>query len=189
MPVTDALTTRPCTAAEYRAMPEALRKTSLIDGLLIEENAPSEDHQRILANLFFALFGENQNSGKGIVRCAPYGVWLNEHTCLQPDLFFVSNERLHLIGGNACNGAPDLVVEILSPSTQHLDRVRKRELYAENGVKELWLVDPEMQEVIVYRFARSKEAPVRIVGPGDRLDCELWPGWSLTAAAVFQRDP
>ena len=105
---------------------------------------------------------------------------------VEPDIYFLSNDRLHQMTKRGCLGAPDLVVETLSPSTQHLDRVRKRALYARYGAVEMWIVDPVLQEVTVYRFAESKDRPARICGGNDRLETLLLPGWCLPVPEVFQ---
>ena len=88
---------------------------------------------------------------------------------VQPDIFFVSNERRATIGEKQVTGAPDLVVEILSPSTAHRDRGVKLDLYARRGVREYWIVDPEEDVVDIWRFGRTAgrerftgELPVRL---------------------------
>ena len=88
---------------------------------------------------------------------------------VQPDILFVSSERRGIIGENAVLGAPDLVVEILSPSTAHRDRGIKLDLYGQRGVREYWIVDPVEDVVDVWRFARTRgherfegEMPVRL---------------------------
>lgn len=79
----------------------------------------------------------------GEVLAAPFDVYLGKRNAFQPDLIFVSRDRLHLIKDKAMHGAPDLVVEIRSPSTCRYDREDKKLVYERNGVKEYWLVDPE----------------------------------------------
>lgn len=180
------LTAIPCTAAQYRDGPESTAKRSLIGGLLIEEPAGSDDHQGISIRLSARLYWEASRTRAGVVREAPYDVWLNPETVVQPDVLFVSKRRAAIITQKGIQGAPDLVVEILSPSTARLDRVQKRALYAQYGVSELWLIDPERRQIEVYRFAESRDRPVETLGIGDRLASPILPNFEIVVADIFQ---
>ncbi len=117
----------------------------LIDGNLIMSPAPNTIHQRIVGKLYIILnrFAE----GYGEVFLSPFDVYLNEHNVLQSDLLFVSNERSNIISERGVEGAPDLVLEVLSPSNSFIDRNRKKDKYFEFGVKEYWIVNPDNQSV------------------------------------------
>ncbi len=90
-----------------------------------------------------------QAAGSGAVVDAPYDVRLSRHDVFQPDILFVSGERRGLLGETYADGAPDLVVEVLSPSTEARDRVAKAKRYATFGVREMWLVDPGARTIEV----------------------------------------
>ena len=133
---------------DYCLLPEE-KRYELIDGELYMAPAPGSVHQFILRNLGFLLWGFVRSNQLGQVVFAPLDVILSEEDVVQPDLLFVSRERQHIISDRGCEGPPDLVVEVLSPSTQQRDRVLKRKLYASYGVLELWLVDPESRTIEV----------------------------------------
>ena len=114
----------------------------LIDGELNLVASPREIHQRIL-KILFRMIVAAEDSGLGWVYFAPLDVVLTEHNVVQPDLLFISRERRHIITAANVQGAPDLVVEILSPSIRKRHWTPKLELYERHGVKEMWLIDSE----------------------------------------------
>ena len=118
----------------------------LIDGELILVGSPNEIHQRTVKRLFRLMLSA-EDDGLGWIYIAPFDVVLTEHDVVQPDLLFISRERADIITAANVQGAPDLVVEILSPSTARRDWTQKRELYARHGVKEMWLVEPEERKL------------------------------------------
>ncbi len=141
-------------------MPEDGNRYEAIGGELYVTAAPSFRHQRISFRLSLALYRLLEEPGLGLLCPAPVGVEIpGTEEGLQPDLVFVSSERLHIIGDDWIRGAPDLVVEILSPSTSERDRGLKRKLYQRHGVKEYWIVDPEAERVEVWNFAGGAAEP------------------------------
>lgn len=132
-----------CTAmAAFKDLPEGTR-AQLIGNMLLTEPSPSYAHQHLLLEVLLPVADFVRSGRLGEVLFAPFDVYLDKHNAFQPDLIFVSRDRLHLINNKAMHGAPDLVVEILSPSTCRYDREDKKLVYERNGVKEYWLVDPE----------------------------------------------
>src|ERR1700694_2230960 len=133
------------TYQDYAALPDDGKRYEIHDGELCEMAAPTPPHQIVSANLFTILRAHVSARGLGLVLYTPLDVILSdvpsETTILQPDIIFLDSERRGLISGRAIEGPPTLAVEILSPSTAHLDRTRKRELYARYGVPYYWLVD------------------------------------------------
>ena len=135
------------TYEDYANMPDDERY-ELIDGELIMAAAPSMKHQGVGAGLFrFFLIAVER--GLGWAYFAPVDVALSEYDVVQPDLLFVLKENAHIITEANVQGAPDLVVEILSPSTSRRDWNEKRDLYAKYGVRELWIADPDERVVWV----------------------------------------
>ena len=138
------VSTQPTTGLTY----EDYLKTSdderweLLDGELVMAPAPNMPHQGAQARLGSRLlvFAEERNLGR--VYFSPTDVVLSDTNVVQPDLLFVSRQREQILTHANIQGAPDLAVEIRSPSTDERDRIVKRRLYAEHGVKEYWLVDP-----------------------------------------------
>ena len=121
----------------------------LLDGELVMVPSPNMPHQRVATDLagFLNVFAKER--GLGSVYAAPTDVVLSDNNVVQPDILFISREREHIITHANVQGAPDLVVEIRSPSTAERDLTVKRRLYAEHGVSEYWLVDPDAMTVTV----------------------------------------
>ncbi len=122
----------------------------LIGGNLILVPAPKTIHQEISGKIYrkVADFVDHNNLGK--VFYAPMDVLLTEKDKPQPDILFVSKERLHIITEANIQGAPDLVIEILSPSTSKWDKVEKSKLYYKHGVQEYWIVDPDGKVIEIF---------------------------------------
>ena len=130
---------------------DGLRR-ELIDGELYVTPSPVRRHQRVVAAITAALFAQTREHG-GEVLPAPADVYFSERTVVQPDVVFVSADRVGQLGDERyVDIAPDLLVEVSSPSTCRLDLVRKRALYEREGVVEYWFVDLEAGVVDVYRL-------------------------------------
>ena len=175
------------TAEDYRAMPDDGRRYQLIDGKLHMAPAPNSYHQEIVWNLSGILFRYIDAHPIGRIYPAPYDVYLSEGDVLQPDLLFLSNSRRNLRKEDGLYGAPDLVIEVLSVSTSQLDKKKKRAIYARTGVKEMWLVDPILQQIHLYDFARDPAKAVRLVEDDESFETPLLPGLIVSAAEVFKR--
>jgi len=118
---------------------------------------------------------------------APFDVFLSENDVVQPDIFFVAKDGLSAVQEDGVHGAPDLVIEILSPSTAQLDKKQKRLIYAKAGVKELWLVDPLLLQIQRYDFARDTAKPVQFLEENETFSTPLLPDLTLAAAEIFKR--
>ena len=143
------------TLDEFLTLPESVMPTEYIDNEVIMSPAPPPRHQVVLRLLVFHV---NSLASGGELIFAPADVLLGNHI-LQPDLFWIRADGDCVIQKNLWQGAPDLVVEVLSPSTARFDRGRKYEIYEAAGVREYWLVDPDAEFVEVYvrdgqKFAR-----------------------------------
>ena len=172
------------TYADYCLTPDDERY-ELLDGELIVAPAPNSAHQRVDAKLGWRLAQFVEQRGVGQVFFAPYDVVLSETDVVQPDLLFISNEHAYIItSANAC-GAPDLVVEILSPSTAERDRTFKRALYARYGVREYWLVDPDAQTVTVLLLDDGDFAEVARYGAGQVLSSPTLAGFAANLDDIF----
>ena len=172
------------TYQDYRNAPED-KRYELLDGDLVVVPAPKEVHQRVLMNLSLLTFQSVKLSGAGQVYAAPFDVVLSDTDVVQPDLLFISNERAHIITEENVQGAPDLVVEILSPSTAERDQTFKRALYARHGVKEYWLVDTDAKTVTVLLLDAQGYAVVGVCGEGQTLDSPTLKGFAINPDEVF----
>ena len=155
---------RPITFEEYRALPDDSPRFELIRGELIVAASPSSLHQRVAVRLGFALQEHVDARELGEVFMAPFDVRLAGDSAVQPDLFFVNKARKRIIGDDYCDGAPDLIAEILSPSNRRIDLIRKRVLYAEFSVSEYWIVDPYAQTISIDVIDGGNYAAHLVVG-------------------------
>jgi len=173
------------TYPELRLMPDDGKRYELIDGEVFVTPSPSEKHQRVLRNLLVSLHNHVHARKLGRVYIAPFDVVFGEKTALQPDLLFVSTKRLGIIGPEYVLGAPDLVVEILSPYRQSYDRVTKLEQYAQNGVAEYWIVDSIAESVEIHVLAGSRYELKGAFAGEETLQSPLLPGWQIAAGDLF----
>lgn len=145
------------TMEDYLALPEGTR-IELIDGVFYDMAAPTFVHQRIGAMIFYAFENHiNKNGGDCIASVAPTDVQLDcdDKTMVQPDVLVVC-DRDKLIKARVV-GAPDLIVEVLSPSNWYMDIIKKKDKYKNAGVREYWIVLPEQKKVLVYNFESSSD--------------------------------
>ena len=173
------------TYEDYRTTPDD-RRYELLDGDLIMAPAPNLKHQEVLFRLIQELGRYILDHHLGKLFCAPCDVFLSDTNVVQPDLLFVSRERTHLLSdGEKVRGAPDLVVEILSPSTADKDRGVKRELYGRYGVAEYWLVDPMAETVSILRQRAGGLAVTRTFSREETLRSPLLAGLELRLDVIF----
>jgi Uma2 family endonuclease len=147
---------------DAQLMPEDGKRYEAIDGELYVTPAPSRRHQWVSGNFQAELRRLLQEPGHGWVYAAPLSVeFPGTEEGAQPDILFVSKARAHLLAPEGIRGAPDLVVEIASPSTAERDRTIKRKLYDRHGVRVYWLADHQDEFVDVWDLESSAREPVR----------------------------
>jgi Uma2 family endonuclease len=171
---------------DYKLLPED-RCYEVIEGELLVTPAPNIIHQRISRRLFVRLVAFVESQGAGEVLAAPTDVILSEHNVVQPDILFVARNRLEImdpVGG--VRGAPDLVIEILSPGTASRDQVVKRKLYAKYGVREYWVVDPAARAVEILAEAPEGLETRRVFAGAAILTSPLLPGFEFPVADIFE---
>ena len=182
-----AMTTKPrakLTVADYLDTPEGVR-CQLLDGELILAAAPNNQHQTILLNLAASLRSFVRSNELGKVWIAPFDVVFSDHDVVQPDILYVSRRRAAVITAANIQGAPDLAVEVLSPSTEGYDRGYKRELYARHGVMEYWLVDPDLETIEVLTPGDGGFIRYALYNRRETLTSPLLPGLAVDLAAIF----
>ena len=130
--------------SDYLAIPEdSSRRYEIVDGELHVTAAPRFRHQQVVRGLLLLLDAAAREHELGEVVPGPVTVRLRDDLVLEPDIVFVRNERMAIVDADGrIQGPPDLVVEVLSPSTRAYDRDLKRKRYLEGGVPEVWIVDP-----------------------------------------------
>jgi len=176
------------TYEEYAALPDDGRRYQILDGDLEVTPAPPSAHQRVSRNLEFALVLHTRDRRLGAVYDAPIDVILGRNTIVQPDILYLSRARLGLVSKRGIEGAPDLVIEILSPSSEAVDRTRKLQLYARAGVNEYWIVDPDAETVEVHVSAGAAFTPAVRFARGDTLCSPLLPDLELPINEIFAED-
>ena len=158
----------------------------LINGEIVMKAAPSPLHQEVSNNLSFALttFVRAKNLGK--VFTSPIDVFLHEFSHVMPDVLFISAKNKGIIDyREGIHGVPDLVVEIISPSSIYQDRMMKRNDYEASGVREYWLVDPKNQSIEVYELADSAFHLVVIAAETGKVHSKLLEGFELDITTIF----
>jgi Uma2 family endonuclease len=130
------------TYEDYCALPADGLRYEIVDGALFSEPSPRRSHQEAAFRLATLLDAHARARGLGKVYIAPFDVILDRTTVLVPDVIFVARDRLGIVAERGVEGAPDLIVEILSPGTGRRDRVAKLNAYTRHGVQHYWLVDP-----------------------------------------------
>jgi Uma2 family endonuclease len=171
-----AVAMEPLTVEDYRLLPDGGPRYQLIEGDLFMAPAPNRYHQDISLNLTLLL-------GKYLEK-HPIGKLYNVH---QPDLVFVSKKNRSVLTYAGAEGAPDFLVEILSPKTAELDKKPKRRVFARSGVKELWIIDPETKLIHVYCLQKDAERPAATYSETDTYTSSHFPGLKIKGATVFKQ--
>jgi Uma2 family endonuclease len=166
------------TYEDLRQFPHDHLRRELIGGELIVTPAPTTRHQDAVAYLTIEL-GLYLRAHGGKVFPAPTDVFLTDRDVVEPDVLFVTKPNLARVELPFVRGAPDVVVEVSSPSTRRLELVRKRELYERFGVPEYWYVDLDAERVEVYGLAADRYGPPTLFLRGERLTSDVLPGFEV----------
>jgi Uma2 family endonuclease len=175
------------TVADLDACPDDSNRYELIEGELFVSRAPGIPHQRVLNNLQMALGSYLKENPIGIV-VPGAGAVFSDYDAVIPDLVFVRNERWsEVVTEIRFTGAPDLVIEILSPGKENRDRdlLVKRQLYAKYGVAEYWIVDAENRLVEGYRLQDDRLESSGTLRNGDEITTPLLPGFRLAVSSIL----
>jgi Uma2 family endonuclease len=158
----------------------------IIEGAHYVTPAPTRRHQRILRRLANLIENHLEQHPLGEMFFAPFDVLLSKFDIFEPDLLYLSQARSALLTEKNLQGAPDLVVEILSPSTASMDRRLKRDVYERTGVDEYWVVDPDRDVVEVHRRSGAVFADPVQFGREQILTTPLLPSLEIPLAKVFE---
>jgi Uma2 family endonuclease len=178
------LTHERMTAKEFYELPESILPTELIDGELYMSPAPDDPHQKVAMNGVAFLLKMNL---EGELRFSPIDVYLDDENVLQPDIMWVSknNPRCKLVEGRRWHGAPDLVIEIFSPSTARRDKTIKFDLYEKHGVREYWMMDAEAEYLEAFTLQDAHFVKIGIFGPGETFPSPVLDGKTVEVEALF----
>ncbi|MGH9417688.1 MAG: Uma2 family endonuclease [Terriglobales bacterium] len=177
---------RKLTYEDYCLYPDDGNRHEILDGEHYMSPSPRTRHQRALMQLIHFVGEHVRRSGLGEVYCAPLDVLLSPYDVVQPDLIFISAARVsEVITEKNVQGAPDLLIEIISPTTQSIDEDLKRQRYEKLGVAEYWLVYPDQARVRVYRRADAGFGPGTDFAVGAMLASPLLPGLEIAVGDLF----
>lgn len=160
---------------DLQRFPDDGLRRELIDGVLYVSPSPNTRHQRTVVELITALYDHAKHAG-GQVLTAPFDVKFSEHDVTEPDVLFVADPRR--LGEKFLDVAPDLLVEVSSPSTRRYDRIRKRGLYERFGVPESWIVDLDENVIEAYVLADGHYGDPVVFRPGETVSSAALPGFS-----------
>lgn len=179
----DTPATARMSAEDYIASPQSEQKSDLIEGVFVMASPASFEHEDLVMFLgtTLRLFVNKHQLGVALGANAAYR--LNDENVYQPDVSYLSNQRRHLAGEVYVHGAPDLAVEIVSPSSRQYDYVEKLVNYGRFGVQEYWLIDPILRSVSLYGNVSGQL--VAIPAQDGVLRSRLLPGFWLRIAWIF----
>ncbi len=173
---------------DWLNLPDDGFRYEVIDGELFMSPPPTIEHQNAVSSLLANMRNYARQGNLGIVLTAPVGVRLQEwEVTVQPDILFVAKEREHIIKDDYIEGAPDLVIEVLSPSNWMIDRGRKQVTYRRAGVREYWLVDYRARSVDVLVLEDSEYVQRGHYEDGDITPSETLKGFSIAVSEIFAR--
>jgi Uma2 family endonuclease len=171
---------------DYRRLPDDGIRYEIIEGVLYVANAPSIEHQFSVSEVHFPLKLFVREHQLGQVFTAPLEVHLAERTRpVQPDVLFIRAERLSMLGIQFIDGAPDLVVEVISPSSIRLDRHVKFDAYERAGVAEYWLADPKVRSVEIYVWSNGEYALLGQYAGDEMIESQVLAGLQIRASILF----
>jgi Uma2 family endonuclease len=191
MPSSPAPDTR-LTVEDFMLFPDDGKRHEIIDGVHYVTPSPVTRHQAILGRLHLSLGNFlAEQSELGRVFFAPFDVIFTRWDVVEPDLLVIAGDQLDILTTKNVQGAPAIVVEILSPGTRKVDESIKRRLFERGGVREYWLIDPELDIVKVYRREADGSFP-RVAEfsreADDVLTSPVLPGWSLPLGRLLADD-
>lgn len=173
------------TYADYAAIPDDGKRYEVVKGVLYMSPAPTPDHQAIGLEIAAYLRQYIQMAGLGRVLISPTDVELAPGDIIQPDVFVLLNENVSRIGEKRVFGAPDLAVEVLSPSTMHHDLHRKLDAYERARVPEYWIVNPGARTVELFVFENGGYRSLGAFQGDDVLPTRIVRDWTIPVERFF----
>lgn len=181
------MATEPQTRYTYddlASFPNDRLRREIIDGKLFVTAAPSTRHQRAVLRIGAALLAYADRHG-GEAYIAPTDVFFADESVVEPDVLFVGEGDRQKVEAKLVRGAPEVVVEVSSPTTRRVDLVKKLDLYQRFGVPEYWYVDLQADRIEVYRMEANGFAAPRMLRRGETLTSELLPGLELAVDDIL----
>jgi Uma2 family endonuclease len=173
------------TYEDYETFPDDGNRYEIIDGEVFVSPPPITAHQWASAELTWLLGSHIRQHGLGRLFYAPFAMMLSPHDVFEPDIVFISEDRMRLVDDKGMRGAPDLCIEIASPSTRTYDRTVKFERYAQFGVDEYWIVDPEGRTMEVFSLENHSYTLLMIARGDEVIVSRVLPDLDLRTSALF----
>ena len=170
---------------DYRKLPNDRNRYEILDGELSVTPAPGTKHQIALGNLYRLISIQVFANRIGRLLLAPTDLLLAATTVVQPDLIFIGNDRSQVVTERGVEGAPTLVIEILSPTTHRTDRETKAQLYAKYSVPHYWLIDPDQQVLEAYELSGDQYNLVTKAQDADLFTPPVFPGLSIQISDLW----
>jgi Uma2 family endonuclease len=171
------------TYADYCQFPDDGTRHEVMDGEHWMSPPPEMYHQALSRRIQFQLYSQIELTGRGQVIYAPATVQLSEHDIVEPDLIMVLQSRISILGKMKIDGPPNVLIEILSPSTEAVDRGRKLRLYERSGVPEYWIVDP--QQRMIEQWVLRERAYELAGRHADRIELQQLAGVAVDLTQVW----
>ena len=176
----------PYTYQEYCYLPNDGRRYEIIEGDLCVTPAPSSMHQTVSRRLQYALMTQLEMPGIAYIFDAPFDIILAETSVVEPDLAIIRKSRRDSISKRGFEGSPDVVVEILSPSTRGNDVFLKKAAYARLGIQEYWIVDPDLGHIEVFRLKENGYDPGVLFDRAATLTSPSFPEVGILLVPIFE---
>ncbi len=174
------------TYEDYLRLPDDGRRYEIIEGVLYVSNTPNIDHQYAVSQISRRLGNYVEERNLGYVLTAPFEIHLSERSRpVQPDVFFIAQERWPGAGAKFFDGAPDLVVEVLSPSSYRRDNYIKFTAYEAAGVLEYWIVNPNARLVQIYTLSSGEYALLGEFVGDEAVESRVLPGLEMVTSVLF----
>ena len=170
---------------DYAVLPDDGQHYAIVKGVLLMTPAPTPEHQDIVGEIYACLRTRVKLASLGRVFMGPLDVVLGPKNVFQPDVLVVLNAHLDRIQAKKMVGAPDLVVEVVSPGSGVMDRIAKYAVYAHAGIPEYWFVKPDSQTVEVFALEDGEYRSLGIFGGQQTLPSPVVPGLSVRVEQFF----
>jgi Uma2 family endonuclease len=173
------------TYEDYAALPDDRNRYELFEGELQVSPSPGARHQRVVLGLGALLRQHVRARRLGEVFVAPFDVLLSNITVVQPDVLYVSADRLTLVEEAFVRGAPDLVVEVISPTSGRADRGVKQQLYARHGASNYWQIDPDQRQATAFSLREGEYEQVAAAGGDERFSAPPFADLAIDLAELW----
>lgn len=176
---------RKYTYEDYLNLPDDGNRYEIINGELIMTASPVTSHQKVSIFLSTEIQVYVTKENIGFVFYSPYDVIFDDKNIYQPDILFISKENKNIITEENIKGSPDLIVEILSPSTAYYDLFEKKEVYEKFGVKEYWIVDPQKHWIEIFALKQNKYVLYSRTEKKGKVKSSLFKKLDIDASKLF----